>query len=356
MKKWLPVLASFLVLVLQIFGYRMLRSFPAFVERWYSTGVYPYIGKAMRFGLGWIPFSFGDLVYILLIVLAVRWLVLFMISIFKRSIELQKSIYRLLLTINIALLYFHLAWGFNYYRQPLNEILELDATYTDAELELVSQQLVFTANKLHQQLQPKDSSAVTFEESQSDLFEQAPAGFDNLKSIDPALSYGPKSVKKSLLTLPLTYMGYSGYLNPLTGEAQTNGYINNYKTPVLILHEMSHQLGFAKENEANFIAILAGMRHEDPYFQYSATIFALRYCLNDLYLTDPEAFEGLRRQMRYGIFKNYQELEDFWAPYDDNIIEQASQATYNKYLEANNQPDGMRTYSYVVALMVNYYK
>jgi len=356
MKKWLPTIVAFLALLLQFIGYRTLRNFPTFIERYYSTGIYPYIERAMRFGLGWIPFSFGDLVYTLLIALAIRWLFLFVISVFKRSSKRQLSIYRLLLTINVALLYFHLVWGFNYYRQPLNEILKLDATYTDAELELVSQQLVFTANKLHQQLQPVDSIAVVFDEPQSALFERAPQAFENLKSIDPALSIGPSSVKKSLLTIPLTYMGYSGYLNPLTGEAQTNGNINNYKTPVLILHEMSHQLGFAKENEANFIAILAGLRHEDLYFQYSATIFGLRYCLNDLYRKDPAAFENIRNQMRYGIFKNYQELEDFWAPYDDNIIEQASQATYNKYLEANNQPDGMRTYSYVVALLVNYYK
>jgi hypothetical protein len=151
-------------------------------------------------------------------------------------------------------------------------------------------------------------------------------------------------------------MGYSGYLNPITGEAQTNGYINNYKTPVLILHEMSHQLGFAKENEANFIAVLAGMNHDDLYFQYSATIFALGYCLNDLGLKNPEQLELARSNMRLGILKNYQDLRDFWEPYNDNIVEQISQKTYETYLKANNQPDGMRTYSYVVALLVNYYK
>lgn len=353
MKKWRPVIISFLVLVSQLVLYRALRNVPEFVERWYSTGIYPYISKAMRFGLGWIPFSFGDLLYSGLILVSIRWLIVH----FKEVVTLsRKRTYQIFTALNILIAFFHVAWGFNYYRQPLNVILELEATYTDEELITVTHQLVYTANELHSALQPVDSIAVVFNRSQSHLFDLAPSGFENLSAIDPSLSYGPSSVKESLLTLPLTYMGYSGYLNPLTGEAQTNAYINNYKTPVLILHEMSHQLGFAKENEANFIAVISGMKHKDPYFQYSATIFALRYCLNDLYTKQPDEFEKLRPTVRSGVYKNYQELSDFWKPYDDNIIEKASQATYNKYLEANNQPDGMRTYSYVVALLVNYYK
>ena len=312
----------------------------------------------MRFGLGWIPFSFGDLVYGIVIILALRWVILFILELFKKRKEFKLAVKlkELVMAVNLVLFFFHMAWGFNYYRQPLNEILELDSTYTDEQLISTNRKLIFTANKLHQTLQTNDSLAVVFHRTQDELFELAPEAFENLKSIDPALTYGPSSIKESLLTLPLTYMGYSGYLNPITGEAQTNGYINNYKTPVLILHEMSHQLGFAKENEANFIAVISGMKHEDPYFQYSACIFALRYCLNDLYLKDPAAFQLLKTEIYPGIFQNYKELDDFWEPYDDNVIEKVSQASYNTYLQANNQPDGMRTYSYVVALLVNYYQ
>ncbi|WP_194852459.1 DUF3810 domain-containing protein [Nonlabens antarcticus] len=353
MKKWTPLLLTVGLLLLQVFSYSLLRDYPEFVERWYSTGIYPYIGRAMRMGLGWIPFSFGDLLYITLILLALRWLIVH----FKEVITLSRKRYtHLFIALNIILAFFQFAWGFNYYREPLNEILNLESTYTDEDLLQVTRQLVFTANELHSQLQQNDSLKVLFTRPQSELFELAPTGFKNLGAVYPSLDYGPSSVKKSLLTLPLTYMGYSGYLNPLTGEAQTNAYINNYKTPVLILHEMSHQLGFAKENEANFIAVLAGMNHEDPYFQYSATIFALGYCLNDLFEKQPDQLALIRSDMNYGIILNYQELRDFWAPYEDNVIEKISQTTYNSYLKANNQPDGMRTYSYVVALLVNHYK
>jgi hypothetical protein len=337
---------------LQIIFYYSLRYFPATVESLYSTGIYPYIAKAMRFGLGWIPFSFGDIVYSVSIIMIIRWLWLNK----KDLISLSRKRYtQLFLSLNIIVALFHCMWGFNYYREPLHEVLDLDNEYTTEELETVVRQLIYTSNQLHEQLQPVDSLPVVFKRSQSELFELAPQGFENIDHIYPSLSYGNASIKKSLLTMPLSYMGYSGYLNPLTGEAHTNAWINNYKTPVLTLHEMSHQLGFAKENEANFIAIIAGMNHDDFYFQYSASIFALRYCINDLYRRDPERYESLRPLINEGIFRNYKELRDFWKQYE-GVIEDVSQVTYNAYLKANNQPGGMETYSYVVALLVNYYK
>lgn len=340
------------ILVLQVLFYYNLRYFPATVESLYSTGIYPYIAQAMRFGLGWLPFSFGDLVYSISVVMIIRWLWLSK----KDLISLSRKRYtQLFLSLNLIIALFHCMWGFNYYREPLHEVLNLENEYTTEELETVISQLIDTSNKLHDQLQPVDSLPVVFKRSQSELFDLAPQGFENIDHIYPALNYGKASIKKSLLTMPLSYMGYSGYLNPLTGEAHTNAWINNFKTPVLTLHEMSHQLGFAKENEANFIAIIAGMNHEDLYFQYSASIFALRYCINDLYRRDRERYENIRPLIKDGIFRNYQELRDFWKQYE-GVIEDVSQVTYNAYLKANNQPGGMETYSYVVALLVNYYK
>jgi hypothetical protein len=352
MNKNITLFLSFGLLMLQLLLYYVLRFCPEFVEKWYSTGIYPYISSGSRWFTGFIPFSIGDVVYIGAILLAIIWL-------WRSKMELlmlsRKRYTQLFLSLNIVLLFFHAAWGFNYYRLPLHKTLDIDADYTTSELKQVVQKLIDSSNKLHQQLQPVDSIAVDFTSSQQEIFRIAPLGYDQLTKEFPTLTYSNTSIKESLLTAPLSYMGYSGYLNPFTGEAHTNAWINNYKTPVLTLHEMAHQLGFAKENEANFIAILAGTAHPDSFFKYSATIFALRYCLNDLYKRDPKEYSIITEQIRTGIFVNYQELRDFWVEYE-GVVEDISQATYNNYLKANNQPGGMETYSYVVALLVNYYK
>ncbi|WP_438962765.1 DUF3810 domain-containing protein [Nonlabens sp.] len=359
------------LLLVQVLLYYSLRNVPELVETYYSNGIYPYISRAMRFGLGWIPFSFGDLVYGAGIIMILRWLWIskkdlivlpfsVMLSrkryknkVYAKLATVRKRYTQLFVSLNLILFTFHVLWGFNYYRQPLNVTLKIEKEYSTEDLKRVTLEIAMLSNALHQTLQPVDSLPVVFNRSQDELFKIAPSGFKNLKQSQLRQSLTPLSIKKSLLTMPLTHMGYSGYLNPITGEAHTNAWINCYKTPVLILHEMSHQLGFAKENEANFVAIHAGLNHEDPYFQYSASIFGLKYLLNDLYTKDPAAFEKIKDQLRPGILENYQELRDFWAPYNDSFIEKVSQATYNQYLKANNQPDGMKTYSYVVALLVN---
>jgi hypothetical protein len=42
---------------------RIFAVYPAAVEKYYSTGAYPYISALQRILLGWIPFSVGDLFY-----------------------------------------------------------------------------------------------------------------------------------------------------------------------------------------------------------------------------------------------------------------------------------------------------
>ncbi|WP_313791450.1 DUF3810 family protein [Lacinutrix neustonica] len=83
--------------------------------------------------------------------------------------------------------------------------------------------------------------------------------------------------------------------------------------------------------------------------------FGLRHCLHEIYRRDPEEYERLVTTINPGILKNYQEVRDFWES-RSNPIEPLFQSTYNGFLIANNQTDGMKSYSYVVALLVNYFK
>ena len=169
------------------------------------------------------------------------------------------------------------------------------------------------------------------------------------------LSYSPKSIKKSTWSLGLTYMGYSGYFNPLTSEAQVNGLIKTYKFPVVSCHEQAHQIGYAAENEANFIATLATLHNDDPYIQYTGYVFALRYCVNEIARRDREKYEELLPTINYGILESYKEMREFWASYE-NPFEDISKVFWDQFLKANNQSKGIMSYSYMVALVVNYFE
>ena len=77
--------------------------------------------------------------------------------------------------------------------------------------------------------------------------------------------------------------------------------------------------------------------------------------MNEIYRRDETLFDTLSKTVNKGILKNYKEMRLFWEDYK-NPAEPLFKITYNSYLKANKQDKGMESYSYVVALMVNYFE
>nr|WP_156277568.1 DUF3810 domain-containing protein [Christiangramia aestuarii] len=335
----------------QIIGINLLSGYSEFVERYYSQGLYPVISKVMRYSLGIIPFSLGDLLYAALILLAIAWLVR---RISQRFRYPKIWITDTLASLSVIYFCFHLFWGFNYYRLPLHKSLEIENDYTTEKLIRLTETLIDKSNEIHLEIVGNDSIKVDYDFSKRELFEITLDGYKNIEKDYPELTYEGEALKRSIFSLPLTYMGFNGYLNPLTNEAQVNTIILPYKIATTASHEVGHQLGFAKENEANFIACLVTMNHPNIHFRYSGYTFALSYCLSELYRRDKTKAEELIASINPGIIKNYREVDEFWLRHQ-NPFEPIFKATYNRYLIVNNQQDGMKSYSYVVALLVNYF-
>ncbi|WP_262732648.1 DUF3810 domain-containing protein [Gaetbulibacter sp. NE] len=351
MQKYLKSILAFSI-VLQIIFLKIIARFPDVVEQLYSNGLYVYISKLMRYAFGWVPFSVGDVLYTLATVYILRWLFVNR----KRIIKDTKAwILDVLSAVSIGYFAFHLLWAFNYYRLPLHKALNIEKDYTTEALIATTERLISTVNTVHIAITNNDTIKVDMPYSKTELLQKVPKGYDKLSKKFPHLAYQPKSVKRSIYSLPLTYMGFSGYLNPFTNEAQIDGLIPTFKYPTTTSHEVAHQLGYAAENEANFIGSMAAMHHDDIYFKYSGYAFALRHCLHEIYRRDPKQYETLVTKVNKGILKNYQEVRDFWDSYQ-NPTEPLFKSTYDTFLKANNQIDGMESYSYVVALLVNYFE
>ena len=341
-----------LSIIPQIILLKLLVNFPNLVESIYSQGIYIWISKAMRYAFGWLPFSVGDILYTLLGLYILRWLFINR----KRIVKDTKLWFiDVLSAISVGYFAFHLLWAFNYYRLPLHKSLGINHDYTTEELVDLTKQLISKTNNLQLQLADHDSTKVVMPYSKTEILSMIPEGYQQLSREFPYLAYQPKSIKRSLYSTPLTYMGFSGYLNPFTNEAQVDGLIPSFKFPTTGSHEVAHQLGYAAENEANFIGSMAAMHHPDVYFNYSGFAFALRHCLHETFKRDKDLYEKLVSQVNKGIIYNYREVQDFWDRYQ-NPTEPLFKATYNNFLKSNNQAGGMESYSYVVALLVNYHK
>ena len=344
------ILASFLLV--QILLLQILQYAPLQIEHYYSNGLYPIISKISRFTLGQIPFSVGDLLYIMTIAFIAKW------SWNKRKswkMHWKSNLLSILSFLSVFYFLFHLLWGFNYYRQPLFEKMEIKKDYTDADLLSFTEKLITKTNAVHRQITKNNSIAVLFPYSHNQIFTMNLNGYEKLGTEYSYFTYAHLSIKKSLISLPLTYMGFGGYLNPFTNEAQVNYLGPMYSFPVTANHEMAHQMGYASESECNFIGFLATVKNDDLYIQYSGYSMALRYCLGNWQARDEKTFKEIRKKINPGILKNYKESELFWKQYD-TLIDKAFHAFYDQFLKVNQQKDGIEGYSKFVNLMVNYYE
>ena len=150
-------------------------------------------------------------------------------------------------------------------------------------------------------------------------------------------------------------MGFGGYLNPFTNEAQVNILKPKYSLPLTITHEMAHQTGIGSESECNFIGFIAASKNEDLYFQYAAYTTIVRYCLSNLEKTQEGSLEKFLKSINKGVLKNFEEYEKFWEKYH-TPIDTAFEIFYDNFLKANQQQDGLESYSKFVGLMIGYEK
>ncbi len=336
----------------QIAFIKIIANFPDFVERYYSNGLYKLISKLMHYTFGWLPFSVGDVFYTIVSIYILRWLFLNRKRIIKDTKQWALDV---MVAISIGYFAFHFLWAFNYYRLPLEKKLNLNADYSTEELTTITNKLIQKANEVQFDITQNDTLKVEMPFSKTELINLVPDGYAELSKEFPHFAYHPKSIKRSLYSLPLTYMGFSGYLNPFTNEAQIDGLIPKFNYPTTSSHEVAHQLGYAAENEANFIGSLAAMHHKSIYFRYSGYTFALSHCLGELHQREKEQYDTLVKTIHKGILKNYQEANKFWQSYQ-NPLEPVFKVSYNSFLKANNQTKGIDSYNYVVGLLVNYFK
>ena len=336
-KNHLPVLLLLSVSISGIISFLDRVEYPL-INTYFSQGFYPVHFRLNKLFFDNSTFSFGDLFY-LLVAIALG------ILCFRTNRFNWRKHLRIFFSFT-ALVYltFLLSWGLNYYRGK-----QIDApTYSTKELLKFSAHLANQLNKLHAQLQAVDSLPIEIQRNKKEIIQ-------NIQAHQNQRTDGiPGFVKPSLYSLPLTYMGFSGYLNPFTLEAQVNDRIPLLSLPVTVAHEMAHQQGIASEAEANFIGFSTVISHPDADMRYAAYLFAFRYCFEQLYRNSPEKANGLRQKMRQGIFANIQQQALFWKAYQ-NPFEPIFKKTYDSYLKANAQTHGIQSYSRVVALLINAY-
>lgn len=347
-KAWFKIII--LVVLIKIFS-----VFPVAVEKYYANGVYPFISRLQRWLFGWIPFSIGDILY----AAAGIYLLLKVVKLVKTMIRrkagkqfwwqgLQWFLFNALWVYAL----FNILWGLNYNRLGNAYQMQLSMKpYTDEELKTVMGIVL-------KRLDETDTAALQtrsrYEKNRS-LFNESYLSYQIAQARFAHLNYKTRSVKPSLFSYLGDYMGYTGYYNPFTGEAQVNTTVPAFVLPFTTCHEMGHQLGYAKENEANFAGYLSAHSSSDASFRYSVYFDLYSYGIRELYMKDSLSAIGFNKQLPLQVKKDFKAMRDFFDKYE-NPLEPYIRKLYGQYLKANEQPTGMRSYSEVMAFLVAYYK
>jgi hypothetical protein len=345
-------------LVIQVVLLKIVSFFPEVIEKYYSNGFYLSVSKISRTVFGSLPFSVGDVLYLVLVIFLLYKLYKKRKEVFSwkswKSDWKSKTL-SILASISIFYFFFNCLWGLNYHRIPLYAKMGIDKEYTLEELETFTKKMIVKTNEIHSRIVKNDSSQVVSPYDIKTIYSMTLSGYGNLEKKHPYFDYQIPSIKKSLVSLPLTYMGFGGYLNPFTNEAQVNYKIPKYNFPTTVCHEMAHQIGYASESEANFIGYLASINNKDDYFRYSGYSYALKYCLSNLEKIEEGKSKEFLPLIHRGILKDFQETKDFWKGYQ-TPVDTFFHYFYDHFLKINQQKDGLESYSKFVGLMIGYYK
>ena len=327
-----------------------------FVEKYYSNGINKPTRQFLSLVTGIFSFSLGEILvyfFVILILLMIGKVVYSSIKDIKNSIECLKDfLVNILCIVSIIYFLFLFLWGFNYDRTTFGETASLKVRPSSVdELYELCHSLIIDTNDLREKVYENEAGVMEFQEGYKGIFQQAPLAYENLSKEYLTLSgkYGkPKNV---LLSEKMCYTGITGVYFPFTGEANVNVATTDFMLPATVLHEMAHQRGIAREDEANFVAYLACTSHPDDRFKYSGSLLALINSMNALRKTDYEKYKELRQDYSEGVLRDLKYLSDFWQQYEGKTEEVWTKVN-DSYLKSNGQETGVKSYGNMVDLLL----
>ncbi len=354
--RW-PVTFALLFLVLTT---KVILSFaardPNLIENLYSSTVYPYIGKGLGLLSGVFPFSIAEV----LLILIVLFIIFSIVAIIRNPKFIlnnpRKTFHHMVRLLASIYVLFYFLWGFNYFRQDYVVLANMSDSLTNySELKELTAIMIEKTNEVREFLPEDDKGILLVEDSIHQLGKIANDGFNDYKvgSIDLSGNYG--RVKPIFLSKYLSYTGIAGIYIPFTCEPSINTDIPNPGLLTAISHEMAHQRGFAKEDEANFIAYRANIDNPDERFQYSGYYLAMNHLMNEVYIQNRDDYMLFYTKLGDGVKRDMAFTRDYWKSRDGKIQESVNNIN-DSYLKSNNQSDGVRSYSGVVNLLLAEYK
>lgn len=259
----------------------------------------------------------------------------------------------LLSMVGAFLLVFMIGSGINYNRDTFADEYHMDLSGGTAEdLYYLSEIMLENANVLALQMDRNQEGVMQLSFR---VRERCRAAMLKLSESYASLDGFYPLPKAVLFSEYMSHEHITGIMSPFTMEAQYNDRITPYNIPHVICHELAHLKGYSREDEANFIGLLACFGSEDPDIRYSGYMLGYVYTSNALYGADYDAWMRLRESISDPVELDLGENNRYWDRYQTKLAE-VREKINDVQLKINHQSDGVKSYGRVVDLLLSYYR
>lgn len=336
-KSLIPFIFFLLTLLLQL----VLKNNAPLTEKYYSTGLYPLVAQLLSSASVLLPFSLGDLLYVALILtffIGLGFLIL-------KKIRFGRFLLRFFQTIAVVYALFYWLWGFNYYREPAHERLQLTKSLAIDSIFALNFSLVIEQVNFHYAPQ------TTFKPYANDsLIEASYKNLSHFFDFDyPMGKSRMKHITFSDFFAKATILGYYG---PFFNETHVNKHLTVWDIPVVCAHEKSHRLGVTSEAEAGFYGWLICVNSEDSFTQYAGWLYALDYFVYQS--RDIENRKELIAKIKPEVINDMRARDKHWRAWRNEKIDKAASKVNDAYLKSNSIKKGIDDYNGVVQLIIDY--
>ena len=352
------LIAAGALLVTAAAGYTAARCSSGFAD-FYGFTIYPAVVNIFARISGVFPFSVGEAVLILIVLLVLFAAGFFVVNMIRRKGQrlrfLFSSLATVLLAVSVVFFDFVYAMGINYSRRPFSQIAGLQTSkYTKHQ---VAEVLVYTIANVAEAGKYIELDTDGHIVKPDDLSARAVSAMQKLGKIYGPLDSYYSGVKPVMLSELMCYGHITGIFSFWTMEANYNTLNNPEELGHIACHELSHMTGFMREDEANYIAFLACRDSGDPFLTYSGWYDMMIYMLNAFYRdASSEEYNAAYSLIPEYARKQLEMQNEFWDKYETDFGEVA-EAMNDVYLKINDQSDGTKSYGRVADLMIaDYYR
>lgn len=355
MRKYIPgfALVSFIIFALSSVVYILARSFTAIADFLNAT-LSHMVRVVLSFLTYIIPFSFFEL-FVILSPLILITLIVLLVKKCPTRISQVRAALSVLAVLSLVFTSYIYTLGVGYHTTALADRIGIE----DPD-DISPEQLYYVASKVADELLPL-SEAVTLEDGQTrmtysvnELSRRLIDAYDKMNSQYGIVNNFSSRVKPVYFSTVMSDLGITGIYSFFTGEANVNVEYPDYNLPYTAAHELAHQRGIGRENEANFVAFLVCISSDDEYIRYSGYLNMYEYLSSALYRSDKELYTELYSRLNDTVKADMRASTAVYNKHKDSVLGKINDKINDAYLKANGT-DGVVSYGYVVRLAVGYY-